>query len=340
VLRRELARRSWTRETVALGTNTDPYQRAEGRYALMPGIIGALSDSGTPFSILTKGTLLRRDLLLIAAAAARVDVSVAVSLAIGDPELHRLVEPGTPTPEARLGLIRSVRDAGLDCHVMVAPVLPLLTDSVAHLDGLLGRIAAMGATGVTVFGLPCAAHAWLVHGVADATYPELVGSTESCTGAVHICRRTTATRCARASLRCSPARPRARQSSVRDARAPAVQSAAAQPTVLTFRKMSYRLPHLPLGPDLFGGYRGEHHVIVDRASAQQADVAHVVLMKSPRQSVALLRHQIQAASDVARRQVEEGFRAVTLLASGSPRHTRGDPCGRAAGTRIAQPGRP
>ncbi len=105
VLRRELFRRSWQRETVALGTNTDPYQRAEGRYALMPGIIAALADSGTPFSILTKGTLLRRDLPLITEAARRVDVSVAVSLAVGDPELHKDVEPGTPTPQARLGLI-------------------------------------------------------------------------------------------------------------------------------------------------------------------------------------------------------------------------------------------
>ena len=74
VLRRELNRRSWRRETVALGTNTDPYQRAEGRYALMPGIIGALADSGTPLSILTKGTLLRRDLPLIADAAEQVPV--------------------------------------------------------------------------------------------------------------------------------------------------------------------------------------------------------------------------------------------------------------------------
>ncbi len=175
VLRRELARRSWTRETVALGTNTDPYQRAEGRYALMPGIIGALADSGTPFSILTKGTLLRRDLPLIAAAAARVDVSVAVSLAIGDTELHRLVEPGTPTPEARLGLIRSIRDVGLDCHVMVAPVLPLLTDSVAQLDDLLSRIAAAGATGVTVFGLHLrgSTRGWFMGWLAR-TRPDLV----------------------------------------------------------------------------------------------------------------------------------------------------------------------
>src|ERR1700742_876508 len=126
VLRRELYRRSWRRETVALGTNTDPYQRAEGRYALMPGIIGALTDSGTPFSILTKGTLLRRDLPLITEAARSVDVSVSVSLAVGDADVHKLVEPGTPSPQARLGLITAIRDAGLPCHVMVAPVLPFL----------------------------------------------------------------------------------------------------------------------------------------------------------------------------------------------------------------------
>ena len=71
VLRRELARPSWQREHVALGTNTDPYQRAEGRYQLMPGVIRALADSGTPFSILTKGTLLRRDIPLLAEAARR-----------------------------------------------------------------------------------------------------------------------------------------------------------------------------------------------------------------------------------------------------------------------------
>ena len=175
VLRRELGRRSWTREAVALGTNTDPYQRAEGRYALMPGIIAALADSGTPFSILTKGVLLRRDLPLIVDAARRVDVSVAVSLAVGDPEMHRRVEPGTPTPEARLGLIRAIVDAGLRCHVMVAPVLPLLTDSVEQLDGLLERIAAAGATGVTVFGLHLrgSTRGWFMAWLAGA-HPDLV----------------------------------------------------------------------------------------------------------------------------------------------------------------------
>ena len=175
VLRRELHRPSWQRETVALGTNTDPYQRAEGRYSLMPGIIAALADSGTSFSILTKGTLLRRDLPLIAAAACRVDVSVAVSLAVGDPELHRDVEPGTPSPQARLALISAIRDAGLGCHVMVAPVLPRLTDSVEHLDGLLGQLAAAGATGVTVFGLHLrgSTRGWFMSWLARS-HPELV----------------------------------------------------------------------------------------------------------------------------------------------------------------------
>jgi DNA repair photolyase len=176
VLRQELHRRSWQRETVALGTNTDPYQRAEGRYVLMPGIIGALAESGTPMSILTKGTLLRRDLPLIAQAAERVPVSVAVSLAVGDPVLHREVEPGTPSPQARLGLISAIRESGLGCHVMVAPVLPHLTDSVAHLDLLLSQIGAAGATGATVFGLHLrgSTRGWFMSWLAR-THPELVG---------------------------------------------------------------------------------------------------------------------------------------------------------------------
>ncbi|BBZ75603.1 hypothetical protein MANY_09400 [Mycolicibacterium anyangense] len=175
VLRRELARPAWRRDTVALGTNTDPYQRAEGRYQLMPGVLTALADSGTPLSILTKGTLLHRDLPLIGELAQRIPLSVAISLAVVDPALHRDVEPGTPSPSARLGLISAVRDAGLDCHVMVAPVLPHLTDSVDHLDKLLGQIAAAGATGVTVFGLHLrsSTRGWFMNWLARS-HPELV----------------------------------------------------------------------------------------------------------------------------------------------------------------------
>lgn len=153
VLRAELARPSWRREHVALGTNTDPYQRAEGRYALMPGIVRALAESGTSLSVLTKGTLLRRDLPLLAEAAEHVSVGLAISLAFADEELQQAVEPGTPTPRARLALVRAAREAGLRCGVMVAPVLPWLTDGTEHLDGLFRELAEAGASGVTVLPL-------------------------------------------------------------------------------------------------------------------------------------------------------------------------------------------
>lgn len=146
VLRAELHRRSWQREPVALGTNTDPYQRAEGRYRLMPGILRALADSGTPVSLLTKGSLLRRDLPLLAEASERVPVDLAMSVAVFDPQLQEQVEPGTPSAAARLATVRAARDAGLECGVFLMPVLPLLTDSVQHLDRALGDIAAAGAS--------------------------------------------------------------------------------------------------------------------------------------------------------------------------------------------------
>jgi DNA repair photolyase len=86
------------------------------------------------------------------------------------------VEPGTPSPQARLGLIAAIRESGLDCHVMVAPVLPYLTDSVEHLDGLLRQIAAAGAGGVTVFGLHLrgSTRGWFMSWLTRA-YPQLVG---------------------------------------------------------------------------------------------------------------------------------------------------------------------
>lgn len=153
VLARELRRASWGHESVALGTNTDPYQRAEGRYRLMPGIIAALADSGTPFSVLTKGTTVRRDLPLLAAAGAQVPVSLAVSIALTDERIHSHLEPGTPTPRARLDLVRAIAAAGLPCQVLVAPVLPMITDGDDDLDRLLGKIADAGATSATVFAL-------------------------------------------------------------------------------------------------------------------------------------------------------------------------------------------
>ncbi|GAB0108179.1 Rv2578c family radical SAM protein [Nocardia sp. JMUB6875] len=175
VLRRELHKRSWRRETVALGTNTDPYQRAEGRYRLMPGIISALTESGTGFSILTKGTLLRRDLSLLTSAAGQVPVHLAVSIAILDEELHKGLEPGTPSPRARLELVRALAEAGFAVNVMVAPVIPYLTDSQAHLDELFAAIAAAGAAGVTAFPMHLrgSTRGWFLNWLAQA-HPALL----------------------------------------------------------------------------------------------------------------------------------------------------------------------
>jgi DNA repair photolyase len=175
VLGKELARPSWSHEHVALGTNTDPYQRAEGRYKLMPGVIRALTESGTPFSILTKGTLLRRDIPLLAESAQRVPVGLGVSMAIWDDDLHHALEPGVPTPRARLDLVRAITDAGLPCGVFLAPVLPGLTDGVAELDAALAAIADAGATGVTVIPLHLrpGAREWFMAWLTDA-HPELV----------------------------------------------------------------------------------------------------------------------------------------------------------------------
>lgn len=177
VLRRELAAGTWQRHPVMLGTNTDPYQRAEGRYRLMPDIIGALADAGTPFSILTKGTLLRRDLPLLADAAQRVRVSLAMSIAVFDDELQKSVEPGTPTAEARLQTVRAATDAGFRVTVFLMPILPHLTDSIPALDDALARIRAAGAVRV-VFGalhLRPGAKQWFLQWL-EREHPDLVSS--------------------------------------------------------------------------------------------------------------------------------------------------------------------
>ena len=175
VLRTELAKPSWRREPVALGTNTDPYQRAEGRYSLMPGIIGALAESGTPFSILTKGTLLRRDLPLLAAAAEHVPVDLAMSIAIYDHELQQSVEPGTPSAKARLATVTAVREAGFDCGVFLMPILPYLTDTRAHLDEALRQAKAAGATSVLYAALHLrgSVKPWFMQWL-EQEHPELV----------------------------------------------------------------------------------------------------------------------------------------------------------------------
>jgi DNA repair photolyase len=137
VLAAEVARPTWARDHVALGTNTDPYQRAEGRYSLMPGIISALAEQSTPMSILTKGTLLRRDLPLLARVAEDAPVEISMSIAVHDDALQQSIEPGTPTTKARLATVRAAAELGFDVTVFMMPIMPKLTDSRDHLESAL-----------------------------------------------------------------------------------------------------------------------------------------------------------------------------------------------------------
>jgi DNA repair photolyase len=175
VLRRELSARRWSGAPIAMGTNVDCYQRAEGRYRLMRGIIRALRDHTNPFSILTKGTLITRDLDLLRQAAEVTRVRVSFSVGFVEPRLWRQVEPGTPSPRHRLEAVRQFADAGFDVTVLMAPILPGLTDTDESVDATLAAIAGAGAAGVVplVLHLRPGAREWYSSWLAR-TNPELV----------------------------------------------------------------------------------------------------------------------------------------------------------------------
>ncbi|MEU7673805.1 intein-containing Rv2578c family radical SAM protein [Micromonospora taraxaci] len=153
LVRRELAAPKWRGAHVAMGTNVDCYQRAEGRYRLMPQIIAALRDFANPFSILTKGTLILRDLPLLRQAAEVTSVGISFSVGFVDEQLWRSVEPGTPHPRRRLDAVRALADAGFSVGVLMAPILPGLSDDDASIDATVSAIAAAGATSVTALPL-------------------------------------------------------------------------------------------------------------------------------------------------------------------------------------------
>jgi DNA repair photolyase len=132
-----------------MGTNTDPYQRAEGRYRLMPEIIRALTDYRNPFSILTKGTLILRDVGLLQAAAEVTDVSTAFSIGTLDEEVWRKTEPGTPHPRKRVEAVAELNRAGIPCGVLMAPVLPGISDSPRQLRGVVEACIDAGAIHVS-----------------------------------------------------------------------------------------------------------------------------------------------------------------------------------------------
>src|SRR5579862_1005659 len=148
VLRRELARPSWSSEGVAIGAATDPYQPAEGRYRLTRSCLEALADAANPFAIITRGPLIVRDVDVLVEASRRAEVSVAFSVPTLDVEVLRQTEPGTSPPRQRLRALRMLVDAGVRASVGMAPILPGLTDRPEQLAEVVRAARDAGACGI------------------------------------------------------------------------------------------------------------------------------------------------------------------------------------------------
>jgi DNA repair photolyase len=144
VLRRELASPRWTGEHIAMGTATDPYQHCEGRYRLTRGIIEVLGDFQNPLSMLTKSTMILRDLDLYERLNEVAPLTISMSVGMLDERVRRVVEPGTPPGRRRLEILARLADAGIRTGVLVAPILPGLTDDDEHLEEVLAACAEAG----------------------------------------------------------------------------------------------------------------------------------------------------------------------------------------------------
>jgi DNA repair photolyase len=148
VLRRELARKSWAHEQVAIGAATDPYQPAEGRFRLTRGCLGALAESRNPFAIITRGPMIVRDIDVLVEASRRAGVHVTFSVPTLDDAIWRATEPGTAHPRQRLRALTRLVDAGVDAGIGMAPILPGLSDRPDLLADVVRAARDAGATGI------------------------------------------------------------------------------------------------------------------------------------------------------------------------------------------------
>jgi DNA repair photolyase len=175
VLRRELRKRSWKGEHVAMGTNTDPYQRCEGRYRLTRGVLEVMRDYANPCSMLTKSPLLLRDLDLFTELADTAGFTANLSIGTLDEEVWRRAEPGTPHPRARMDAVKRLNQAGVPTGVLVAPILPGISDSPEQLREVVRAAAEAGASHISPItlhlrpGVKEEFMPWL-----EREYPELV----------------------------------------------------------------------------------------------------------------------------------------------------------------------
>jgi DNA repair photolyase len=175
VLRCELARPSWEREWIAIGAATDPYQPAEGRYRLTRACIEALGEAHNPFSIITRGPMIVRDLDVLVEAARRANVSVTFSIPTLDDEVWRRTEPSTAHPRQRLKAVKKLVDAGIKTGVGMAPILPGISDKPEQLREVVKAAREAGATGVwtnVLFLRPGTREHFLEHLAED--WPELL----------------------------------------------------------------------------------------------------------------------------------------------------------------------
>ena len=145
LLERELSAPNYTPRTIAIGTNTDPYQPIERRYEIMRQILEVLERAGHPVGIVTKSTLVLRDVEILARMAKRNLVKVAISVTTLDPKLARVMEPRAPTPARRIEALRQLSAAGVPTAVMVAPIVPAIND--AEIERILDAAAAVGVSG-------------------------------------------------------------------------------------------------------------------------------------------------------------------------------------------------
>jgi len=175
VLRRELARPSWEHEHVAVGAATDPYQPAEGRYRLTRACLEAFRDASNPFSIITRGPMIVRDLDVLVEASQRASVAVTFSIPTVDDEVWRKTEPSTAHPRQRLRALKQLVDAGVKAGVGMAPILPGISDRPEQLREVVRAAREAGATGVwanLLFLRPGTREHFLEHLAED--WPELV----------------------------------------------------------------------------------------------------------------------------------------------------------------------
>ena len=175
VLRRELGRPSWERDWIAIGAATDPYQPAEGRYRLTRACLEALSEAHNPFSIITRGPMIVRDIDVLVEAARRASVSVTFSIPTLDEDVWRKTEPSTAHPRQRLKAVSKLVDAGIKTGIGMAPILPGISDRPEQLRAVVKAAREAGATGIwtnLLFLRPGTREHFLEHLAAE--WPELV----------------------------------------------------------------------------------------------------------------------------------------------------------------------